>query len=89
MILGVALIALFSNCSKEETAPQELLIAHYPLISDGIDLTGNNAAMTLQNTPFQNGGIYCNGIYVYSAEPNFCVAQTPPIRFFSISSHLL
>ena len=57
IILGVALIALFSNCSKKETVKQELLIAHYPLIADGIDITGNNAAMTLRNTPFQNGGI--------------------------------
>jgi len=86
IILGVTLIALFSNCSKNEPVPQELLIAHYPLIGDGIDLTGNNAAMTLQNTPFQSGGIYCNGIYVHSPDPNFCVAQSPRINSFKFES---
>lgn len=39
------------------------LLAHYPLISNTSDATGNYPDMTLINTPFSNGGIYCNGIY--------------------------
>lgn len=39
------------------------LIADYPLTSDAIDATGNYAAATLENAPFQNGGVYSNGIY--------------------------
>ncbi|MCK5821334.1 MAG: hypothetical protein KAH17_05595 [Bacteroidales bacterium] len=41
----------------------QTLLAHYPLISNGVDSTGNNADMTMGNAPFQNGGIYSNGIY--------------------------
>ena len=85
VILAAALIVLLSNCSK--TAPQqELLIANYPLISDGVDLTGLNPSMTLENTPFQNGGIYCDGIYVISSDPNYYLAETPPINSFKPQS---
>ena len=82
--LAASLIVLLSNCSK--TGPEKLLIAHYPLISDGVDLTGLNASMTLENTPFQNGGIYCNGIYVHSSNTDYCVAQSPPINSFKFES---
>ncbi len=85
--LALAPILLLTGCSKsDDPLPQELLIAHYPLISDGVDLTGLNAAMTLQNTPFQNGGIYCNGIYSYSQNSNYCLAQSPPINAFKPES---
>ena len=85
LVFGLALTTLFS-CTKKDPVVRELLIANYPLITDGIDLTGNNTAMNLQNTPFKNGGIYCNGIYVYSPDKNFCVAQTPPINSFPFQS---
>lgn len=93
LILGLALSTIFSNCSKKDKieqevlkVTQEVLIANYPLIIDGVDLTGNNAVMRLQNTPFQNGGVYCNGIYDYSATPNSCIARTPPIKSFNLYS---
>jgi len=38
-------------------------IAHYPLFSDGVDITGHQAEMTMVNTPFQDYGVYCNGVY--------------------------
>ncbi len=38
-------------------------IAHYPLYSDGVDVTGHQADMTMVNTPFQDYGVYCNGVY--------------------------
>jgi Secretion system C-terminal sorting domain/Viral BACON domain/Putative binding domain, N-terminal len=52
------------------------LIAHYPLILNASDITGNYTDMTLINTPFTNGGIYCNGIY---ENQGLCDAHTPTI----------
>ncbi|HYK47816.1 MAG TPA: hypothetical protein VEV83_21715, partial [Parafilimonas sp.] len=94
MILAAALIVLFSNCSKKDTPPQGVLIAYYQLLNDAADSTGLNGPMTLQNTPFENGGIYCNGIYSHSPDPNYCTAQTPAInslkfQSFSISMDFL
>ena len=54
------------------------LIAHYPLTSTANDTTGNYGPMTLINTPFQDGGIYCNGNYLFS-DPDSCDAITPDI----------
>ena len=53
------------------------LIAHYPLTINADDTTGNYGPMNLTNTPFQDGGIYCNGVYMGSGLPNFCHAFTP------------
>ncbi len=61
-------------------------IADFPLSSNGVDITGNNDAMTLTNTPFQKGGIYCNGVYDLSRLPNSCKALTPSIRNFNFNS---
>lgn len=52
------------------------LLAHYPLISDAGDVTGNYPDMTLINTPFSHGGIYCNGIY---EGQGYCNAYTPTL----------
>ncbi len=54
------------------------MIAHYPLTTTAVDTTGNYGDMTLINTPFQNGGIYCNGNYIYG-DPDSCHAITPQI----------
>lgn len=59
---------------------EQNLIAYYPLKTNGNDDLGNNAAMTLTNTPFQNGGIYCNGLN------NDCLALTPPVNNFKFNS---
>ena len=58
------------------TPTQNSVIAHYPLLSDGIDISGNNDPMTLINAPFQNGGVYCNGIYDIG-NPAGCKVMTP------------
>lgn len=84
--LIVALIVLLSNCSK--TGPQKLLIANYPLTSDGVDSTGLNASMIMKNTPFQNGGIYCNGIYAQSSNIQYSLAQSPPINLLNSNPFL-
>ncbi|MBN2029007.1 chitobiase/beta-hexosaminidase C-terminal domain-containing protein [bacterium] len=67
------------------------LIAHYPLSTDANDITGNYGPMTLRNTPFQDGGIYCNGIYSNYEDPSSSNAVTPNLNgltfdAFSISA---
>ena len=59
------------------TPGQNVLIANYPLLSDGIDITGTNDPMTLINAPFQNGGVYCNGIYDGDNPLTGCKVMTP------------
>ena len=90
IFFALALVTLLASCSKSDDSapppPQELLIAHYPLISDGADLTGLNSPMNLHNAPFQNGGIYCNGIYSISSDPTYCLAESPPINSFKFES---
>lgn len=54
---------------------RNVLIAHYPLISTPNDTTGNFGPMTLTNTPYQEGGIYCNGVSINNA--GGCQAETP------------
>jgi hypothetical protein len=89
LVPTLLLFAIFSNCSDDEVvtpAPERNLIAKYPLANDGVDVTGNNGAMALTNTPFDKGGIYCNGKYLYSSDPDYCVAQSPPINSFNFKS---
>jgi hypothetical protein len=50
------------------------------LLSDANDISGNYGPMTLTNTPFTSGGIYCNGIYKYSGLSGFCDGYTPVIN---------
>ena len=59
-------------------------IAHYPLQSDGVDATGINDPMLLDTAPFQNGGVYCNGIYV--AQPGGFTVKTPLISSLNFES---
>jgi hypothetical protein len=65
---------------------QKTLLADYPLQTDGNDATGLNEAMTLTNVAFQDGGIYCNGIYVNSEEENSYEATSPVINNFNFKS---
>ncbi len=48
---------------SELSLAQAGLIAYYPLNSNPNDTTGNLGPVTLTNVPYQEGGVYCNGIY--------------------------
>lgn len=61
---------------------QDSLIAHYPLVYEGNDITENNPDMILENAPFQNGGVYSNGIY-YGSDTTGSLVQTPSINNFN------
>ncbi len=61
------------------------LLANYPLISDGVDVTGNNSDMTIRKAPFQNGGIYSNGIY-YGNDTTGSHITTPQINNFDFDN---
>ncbi|MBN2104644.1 immunoglobulin domain-containing protein [bacterium] len=60
-----------------------VLIAHYPLSVNNEDTTLQQLPMTLTNTPFEQGGITCNGIYVY--DENGCQAITPRLINFTFN----
>jgi hypothetical protein len=62
-------------------------IAAYPLQESGNDITGNYNPMTLGNTPFQAGGIYCNGVYVTDSNTTTgCYAVTPRLEEMNLST---
>lgn len=62
------------------------LVAHYPLTEDVVDVTGKQANATLQNAPFTDDSVYCNGIYPGSSDPNACVVSTASLSGFDFSS---
>lgn len=62
------------------------LIAYYPLRNNANDATGKAGAMTLVNAPFQDGGVYCNGVYIYSNSSNPCNVITPQLEKFNFNS---
>ncbi len=79
--------ALLTGLSLPLLQAQDLsgftLLAHYPLTdSAAADVTGNYNPMQLTQTEFQGAeGIYANGIYIYSGDPNGSLISTPPIDF--------
>ena len=60
----------------------QTLLAEFPLTADGVDITGNNPDMTILKAPFQNGGIYSNGIY-YGNDTTGSHIQTQQIVDFN------
>jgi hypothetical protein len=58
------------------------LIAHYPLDTDSLDATGLNGPIYLFNAPHQDGGVYVNGIYIGSGDPNASEVTTPRLNGF-------
>jgi hypothetical protein len=52
-------------------------IASYPLINNAADITGMQPDAELINVPYADtNGVYCNGIYVNSGDPNGSVVST-------------
>ncbi|MFH1845519.1 MAG: hypothetical protein ABIF77_20225, partial [bacterium] len=80
LFLCSILCLLLSTVVSVNAAPlaKSEKIAHYPLTSDAVDITGNNGDMTLTNAPFQDGGVYCNGIYP-GGDPTATIVMTPEI----------
>ncbi|PID84627.1 MAG: hypothetical protein CSB13_12225 [Chloroflexi bacterium] len=62
---------------------QAKLVAHYPLETDGKDITNKENDMTLHNAPFADDSVYCNGNYSGS---NRCVISTPNLNNFNHNS---
>jgi len=60
----------------------QTILAEYPLTEDGVDITGYNNEMNISEAPFQNGGIYSNGIYAGNDE-NGSSISTPQIVGFN------
>ncbi len=79
VIAGVGLLCLVSFISFTPERVVEMM-AHYPLGSDALDATGNFDPMILENTPFQDGGIYSNGVFGSTR------AVTPELETFNFES---
>ena len=62
------------------------LIAHYPLDGNANDSTGAYNPMVLENTPFQDGGIYSNGIYADGVAENAVTAYTPNLDELNVDA---
>ncbi len=62
------------------------LIAYYPLVDDSADVTGMNPPIHLVNAPFQAGGIYLNGVYLNSGEPDRSGGWTPTLDSLDLAS---
>lgn len=57
LVLVLATVALATSALAQDP------IAYYPLVNDAADATGNHSDFILENCPFQDGGIYCDGDY--------------------------
>jgi hypothetical protein len=81
-IKNMLLLSIFLTVVVSGAHAQSLndfkLIAHYPLVADANDATGTCAPAELINTPFADGGVYCNGNYLYG-DPDSCYVGTPSI----------
>jgi hypothetical protein len=75
LIIALAISTLFSLNAQT-------LLAEFPLLYDGTDITGNNGDMTIHKAPFDNGGVYSNGIY-YGSDTNGSHLQTTQINNFN------
>ncbi len=62
------------------------LIAHYPLIENASDATGNFGPMILENTPFENGGIFSNGVYILDNQTFISHAETPYLSLLNLDA---
>ncbi len=60
---------------------QSSLMANYPLTENGVDISGQNDSLYLNNVTFQNGGAYSNGIYAGNDTTGSEII-TPPFTTF-------
>jgi hypothetical protein len=64
-------------------------LAWYPLTNDAQDCLGAYDPMTLVNTPFTNGGIYCNGMYQFGGDPDRSAAGTPSLAALDFNGFIM
>ena len=77
--LLIATLTLAVHCLFAQNLSNYQLVADYPFTSDLSDQTGNYGDASATNTSFAQGGIYSNGVYSGSGQPNACSLQTPQI----------
>lgn len=89
---SIVLFLLILMLSAAPVSAQHLedftLIAHYPLSSDADDITDNHDPMILTNTTFEDGGIFCNGLYT-GDNPSGCDVVTPFLDDLSLTSYAI
>ncbi len=75
----VLFLLILTGLTFAQIPPDLTLIAHYKLDGTPDDATGNNGPIQLTNAPYQDGGIYLNGIYIGNDPVNGSDATTPTI----------
>ena len=79
--LAVALLAMGSTVTEAAS-----LIASYSLDGTAADATGIHDDISLVNAPFEQGGVFVNGVYVGSGEPDACDVRTPQLSELDLDS---
>lgn len=82
----ILLVIVLLLATLPEFSFSQGLLAHYPLNSNPYDTTAMQDSMTLTRTPYQEGGIYCNGINIFSGDTTACNAVTPHINPFNFGT---
>jgi len=70
-------ILLTTVAAQAQSLGHLKLIAHYPLDGNASDSTGLQGPIDLVNAPFQDGGVFLNGVYIGSGDNNASGAATP------------
>lgn len=81
MLMSAALLL----AAAADVSAQGTLIAHYTLDLTVADETGNHADAFLVNAPYEDGGIYLNGLYP-GTEPDGSLMQTALLTDLQIGS---
>ncbi len=80
IVLATAIGVLGTADAESGRLFSRFLAASYPLHENAMDATGKNAPINLVNAPFRDGGVYSNGVYIQSYQPDACLIETPRIE---------
>lgn len=64
-------------------------LCRYPLTNDANDALGHFGPMNIVNSPFTNGGVWCNGIYQSGGDPDGSSIGTPALTNLDFSGFLM
>ena len=87
LIQVVVIIGIGIPAAGQSFVPVDYeLIAHYPLGVSPDDTTGNNGPIVLTRAPFQNGGLFLNGIGSGGPADQYSDAETPSIPSMNLGA---
>jgi len=88
LLVILLILNTLGTCNlKSQNLKNFKLQAHFPLTSNGEDLTGNHDPIFLDNPLFEDGGILSIGCYVFGSNSgDSCLIETPSIGALSDNS---